>query len=100
MTVAVGPIVGGTCVRKRFQARSVRCAWEGVSPFFFAFCLALLRRSCTIASGTRDAMSRAATRSFSPRKIGRSSSCASTVVRPRASATCGHCPAALVTRVV
>src|SRR5713101_5896753 len=46
-TVAVVHIVGGPLGIKRFHARSVRWAWEGVSPFFFAFFRAILRRALT-----------------------------------------------------
>ena len=53
--------VSDTFVTKRFYAKRVKWAWEGVYPFFLAFFLASLRRVLTTASGIHTAISRAAT---------------------------------------
>lgn len=85
--VAVCQIVSGTCVIKRLQAKSVKCVWEGVEPFFLAFFLAARRRVLTTSSGARAAIRRAATCSFVPIKIGCSKTSSSTVARRLANST-------------
>src|SRR5207248_11613298 len=66
-TVAAVHTVSGTLLRNRFHANRARWAWDGVYPRFLAWLWTLRRRSFTIASGMRAAISRTATRSPAPR---------------------------------
>ena len=95
-SVSVVQTLGGTWGIKRFQASRVRWALDGVEPVFCAFFVAFLRRSLTIASGTRDAMRHEPARSFSPKQRERSRSCPSTVVSHCARSTGCPRPAAVV----
>lgn len=94
-----GHIVCGTWVIKRCQANRAKWVWEGVSPFFFALFLAILRRALTTASGTREALRREATRALTPSKLGVCTIGRSTVVRKGAHAT-GATRAATASKMV
>ena len=88
-TGAVCHLLDGTWLRKRGHAHRVRGALEGVSPFFFAFFCAMLRRALTMASGIRPATRRAGTRACAPRKMAHAMRGPATVWRLWVHATCG-----------
>jgi hypothetical protein len=100
MTASAFQRVWGPCVLNKCHANTATYAFDGVSPFFLAFFLALRLLSCIIDSGTRAAPRRQGRRSLAPRKSGGSMQWLDPVVRQEARARGGKHSASMGKSVV